>query len=135
MSLTLLQENKLQKNFNIQLKDNLENIVAQDKFDAISMCMCWSTYMIYNYFEHFRTLLNNNGTLAIAVPNYTLRCKNVPKILSSLMIYLQHLGIFSPKSMKELANSMVLFIKILCHAFDPFYIALLSEKNKQSNFR
>ncbi|MCB9227857.1 MAG: class I SAM-dependent methyltransferase [Chitinophagales bacterium] len=128
--------NQAQKNFNLQLKDNLASIVAQNKFDAISMWhVLEHVHDLHDYFEHFRTLLNNNGTLAIAVPNYTSYDAKMYQKYWAAYDLPKHLWHFSPNSMKELAKQHgFVHQKSYAMPFDPFYIALLSEKNKQSNF-
>lgn len=83
------------------------------------------------YFEKFKTLLTTNGTLFIAVPNYTSFDAGWFKEFWAAYDVPRHLYHFSPKSMEHLANEYG--FKIVSKKrmwFDSFYVSLLSTKYK-----
>lgn len=128
--------NQAKNNFNLKLEDNLESIVANQKFDAISMWhVLEHVHELHQYFEHFQTLLNENGVLVIAVPNYTSYDAMVYKEYWAAYDLPKHLWHFSSQSIIQLGEQHSFkYQKSYGMPFDPFYIALLSEKNKKSNF-
>lgn len=123
------------KNFQLELKASLEEILAsKEQFDAISLWhVLEHVHDLSAYFEHFKALLNTNGVLAIAVPNYTsYDAKFYGKYWAAYDLP-KHLWHFSPQSLKELAqNQGFMHIQSYGMPFDPFYIALLSEGHKKS---
>lgn len=124
-------------NFNIDLESDLNSILASKKqFDAISMWhVLEHVHELDLYFEHFRALLNENGLLTIAVPNYTSSDAIAYGKYWAAYDLPKHLWHFSPNSMKILANNHQFeHLKSYGMPFDPFYIALLSEKHKGSGF-
>ncbi len=125
------------KNFNIELESSLETVLSRrEKFDAISMWhVLEHVHDLNGYFEHFRTLLQDDGVLAIAVPNYTSYDAGYYKKYWAAYDLPKHLWHFSPESMKVLAKKHNFeHQKSYAMPFDPFYIALLSEGHKKSGF-
>ena len=123
------------KNFDIDLEDSLQKVVAQDKkFDAISMWhVLEHVHDLDQYFTYFDELLTSDGVLAIAVPNYTSHDAACYGKYWAAYDLPKHLWHFSPESMKLLAKKHD-FKHLHSYAmpFDPFYIALLSEGHKKS---
>jgi 2-polyprenyl-3-methyl-5-hydroxy-6-metoxy-1,4-benzoquinol methylase len=124
-----------QKNFNISLHPSLEAIFNQNQsFDAISMWhVLEHVHELDAYFQHFNTLLNHNGLLVIAVPNYTSYDAQFYKEYWAAYDLPKHLWHFSPQSIKKLAaNHQFQHVQSYAMPFDSFYIALLSEGHKKS---
>ena len=123
------------KNFGIDLECAIEQVLQSNKkFDAISMWhVLEHVHELDAYFEHFRSLLNDQGILAIAVPNYTSYDASFYQKHWAAYDLPKHLWHFSPESMKLLAGRYN-FKHLHSYAmpFDPFYIALLSEGHKKS---
>jgi 2-polyprenyl-3-methyl-5-hydroxy-6-metoxy-1,4-benzoquinol methylase len=123
------------KNFNIDLEASLADVLNRKvTFDAISMWhVLEHVHELDAYFEYFRSLLNENGVLAIAVPNYTSYDADVYGKYWAAYDLPKHLWHFSPTSMKQLAeNHHFQHVKSYAMPFDPFYIALLSDGHQKS---
>lgn len=120
---------KLQKS-NAQIFENLTEI--NTKFDVITM---WHVLEhvpnLTEYISQLKKLLQPNGTILIAVPNYKSFDANHYKEFWAAFDVPRHLWHFSQKSIKllfEKENQKV--VKTLPMKFDSFYVSLLSEKYK-----
>lgn len=123
------------KNFNLELESSLEQVLQSKRtFDAISMWhVLEHVHELDAYFEHFRALLNDQGILAIAVPNYTSFDATFYKKYWAAYDLPKHLWHFSPESMKLLAGKHHFnHLQSYAMPFDPFYIALLSEGHRKT---
>jgi len=123
------------KNFDLNLESSLSHVLESKKqFDAISMWhVLEHVHELDLYLEHFRSLLNEDGWLTIAVPNYTSYDAKFYKEYWAAYDLPKHLWHFSPNSIKLLAkHHQFEHVKSYAMPFDPFYIALLSEKHKKS---
>lgn len=86
-------------------------------------------HSLHEYLNQMNRLLHPQGTIFIAVPNYTsLDAENYQSYWAAYDVP-RHLYHFSPKSMEILADKHALEIRAqLSMPFDAFYISLLSEK-------
>ena len=113
-------------------------MLKQNNFDAITM---WHVlehiHTLKEYLQQFNKLLNENGKLFIAVPNYTSYDAQHYKAFWAGLDVPRHLYHFSPKSMEILANNMGFkIVKTLPMWFDSVYVSMLSEQYKtgKNNF-
>lgn len=120
---------KLQKS-KTEIFDNITEINA--KFDVITM---WHVLEhvpnLTEYISQLKKLLQPNGTILIAVPNYKSFDANYYKEFWAAFDVPRHLWHFSQKSIKLLfgkENQKV--VKRLPMKLDSFYVSLLSEKYK-----
>jgi len=119
------------KDFNIELQplDDLFNLPSKS-FDVITLWhVLEHVHALHKYLHTFHDLLKENGTLVIAVPNYT--SYDAGQYAANWAAYdvPRHLYHFSPESMKLLLNTHN--FKLLQQKpmwFDSFYVSLLSEK-------
>ena len=89
---------------------------------------------LHGYMKRFNNLLNADGILCIAVPNYT--SNDATHYRSNWAAYdvPRHLYHFSPKSMQLLAASHGFKIEAMQPMwFDSFYVSLLSEQYKNGS--
>jgi 2-polyprenyl-3-methyl-5-hydroxy-6-metoxy-1,4-benzoquinol methylase len=88
-------------------------------------------HQLHNYLDTFHAVLKNNGTLIIAVPNYTSHDAQLYGKDWAAYDVPRHLYHFSPQSMHVLMNQHKFIVKEYVPMwFDSFYISLLSEKNR-----
>ena len=123
------------KNFDINLDSSLEQVLqSKKKFDAISMWhVLEHVHELDAYFDNFRSLLNEEGILAIAVPNYTSYDASFYQKYWAAYDLPKHLWHFSPASLKLIAsNHNFNHVQSYAMPFDPFYIALLSEGHRKT---
>lgn len=119
-----------QKDFNIKLEDQRKLFELPDgSFDVITLWhVLEHVHKLHDYLDSFRRILTDDGTLMIAVPNYTSydaahygrnwAAWDVPR----------HLWHFSPKSMDVLLKKHGFEIShYLPMKFDSFYVSMLSE--------
>lgn len=124
------RENAL-KNYRLHLQtpENLFTL-PEASFDAITMWhVLEHVHELHQYLGKFSTVLKENGTLFIAVPNYT--CKDAATYKEYWAAYdvPRHLYHFSPKSMQQLMQQHGFEIKDYKPMwFDSFYVCMLSEK-------
>ena len=79
-----------------------------------------------------KSLLKENGTLIIAVPNYKSFDANYYKNFWAAFDVPRHLWHFDQKSLQNLLMSKDMkIVKTLPMKFDAFYVSLLSEKHKK----
>lgn len=120
---------KLQKS-NAQIFENLTEI--NTKFDVITM---WHVLEhvpnLTEYISQLKKLLQPNGTILIAVPNYKSFDANYYKEFWAAFDVPRHLWHFSQKSINLLfAKENQKVVKTLPMKLDSFYVSLLSEKYK-----
>lgn len=116
----------------IALKDLslLHNLDQQ--FDAVTMWhVLEHVYELQKDLQKIVSLVNQNGVLIIAVPNYTSYDAQHYKEFWAAYDVPRHLYHFSPKSLIPLVESKGLkFEKMLPMKFDSYYVSMLSEKYK-----
>ena len=102
-------------------------------FDVITLWhVLEHVHDLHTYMKKFRELLTPEGTLIIAVPNYTSKDANIYKEYWAAYDVPRHLYHFSPLSMKKLTEKHGMKIKEYKPMwFDSFYISLLSTKYKR----
>ncbi len=117
----------------LNLKADLDQI-QKSKYDVISL---WHVLEhlpdLENKLSQFHKLLNDNGVLIIAVPNYNSYDANYYKEFWAAWDVPRHLWHFSRNGLKEkLAEFNFKFIEEKPLKFDSYYVSMLSEKNKNS---
>lgn len=119
------------KDFDIELLST-ENLFSlqPNTFDVITLWhVLEHVHQLHKYLDTFYSLLKENGTLIIAVPNYTSYDAEHYSANWAAYDVPRHLYHFSPKSMNMLLNSHNFkLIKQRPMWFDSFYVSLLSEK-------
>ncbi len=114
----------------IYLEENLNDIKGKS-FDVITM---WHVLEhITNLEETIKeveALLNPNGILIIAVPNFNSFDAAYYKNYWAAFDVPRHLWHFSRNTMKNLFSDKLILQETIPMIFDSFYVSLLSEKNK-----
>ena len=108
--------------------------LAPNKYDVITMWhVLEHVHALQDYIIEIKKLLTQNGTLLIAVPNYTsLDAQHYHKYWAAYDVP-RHLYHFSPKSMQILMERHGFFIKkIKPMWFDAFYVSMMSEQYKKN---
>lgn len=126
------RENAL-KNHQLQLQTLDALFSFSDKqFDVITLWhVLEHVHQLHKYVETFYRLLKDDGTLIIAVPNYTSTDASTYKEFWAAYDVPRHLYHFSPASMQQLMqqhNFKIVEYKPMW--FDSFYVAMLSEQYK-----
>ncbi|MDG2052649.1 MAG: class I SAM-dependent methyltransferase [Flavobacteriaceae bacterium] len=113
---------------------NLEESIADFKgknFDVITM---WHVLEhvpnLEETIQKIEALLNPNGLLIIALPNYNSFDAAYYKNYWAAFDAPRHLWHFSRNAMKKIFSNNLTLIKTKPMIFDSFYVSLLSEKNK-----
>ena len=122
----------------ISLLDSVFNkTIDNKKFSCIT---AWHSlehvHELENVIKRFYQILDDDGTLIVAVPNYRSFDANYYKSFWAAYDAPRHLWHFDKKSIKEIFSSHGFrFIKSKPLLFDAYYVSLLSEKYKKSKFR
>jgi 2-polyprenyl-3-methyl-5-hydroxy-6-metoxy-1,4-benzoquinol methylase len=108
------------------------------QFDVITLWhVLEHVHELHQYIETFHRILKDDGTLIVAVPNYTSYDAQVYKEFWAAYDVPRHLYHFSPAAMKQLMQQQN-FKVVQCKPmwFDSFYVAMLSEhyKTGHNNF-
>ncbi len=124
------------KIYDIDLSDTgLFYQLPSGQFDAITLWhVLEHVHDLSKYIQQLKALLNENGKLFIAVPNYTSKDAVIYKQYWAGYDVPRHLYHFSPEAMQVLMEKNGL--KVLQHKpmwYDSFYISLLSSKYKNGN--
>lgn len=131
------KENAL-KNYSLQLGDL--NAIFSFKPQTVDVITMWHVlehvHQLHEYMDAFQNILKKDGTLIIAVPNYT--SFDARKYDADWAAYdvPRHLYHFSPKGLKALVQQHGFAITAYKPMwFDSFYVSMLSEqyKNGKSN--
>ncbi len=101
-------------------------------FDAITMWhVLEHVHELHVYIKQIGSLLNPNGKLFIAVPNYTSKDAGIYKEHWAAYDVPRHLYHFSPQSIENLlAQHNLKLTAVKPMWFDSFYVSMLSEKYK-----
>jgi 2-polyprenyl-3-methyl-5-hydroxy-6-metoxy-1,4-benzoquinol methylase len=104
--------------------------MSEQQFDAITMWhVLEHVHQLNEYFFQLRKILKDNGTLFIAVPNYTSFDAYFYKETWAAYDVPRHLYHFSPMSMELLVKRYGMKIKTIKPMwFDSYYVSMLSEK-------
>lgn len=102
------------------------------QFDAITMWhVLEHVHSLHDYLKQIRSLLKPEGSLIIAVPNYTSPDAEHYGAFWAAYDVPRHLYHFSPSSMEELLKQhKIRIVRKHPMVFDGFYVSLLSEKYK-----
>jgi 2-polyprenyl-3-methyl-5-hydroxy-6-metoxy-1,4-benzoquinol methylase len=121
------------KNHQLQLR-TLDSLFSfrEKQFDVITLWhVLEHVHELHKYIETFYRILKDDGTLIIAVPNYTSPDAAKYKEFWAAYDVPRHLYHFSPTSMQQLMkqhNFQIVQYKPMW--FDSFYVAMLSEQYK-----
>ena len=124
------KENAL-KNYSIQLGDM--NAIFSFKPETIDVITMWHVlehvHQLHEYIEAFQNILKKDGTLFIAVPNYTsYDAKKYNECWAAYDVP-RHLYHFSPKALNALVKQHGFVIaEYKPMWFDSFYVSMLSEQ-------
>jgi 2-polyprenyl-3-methyl-5-hydroxy-6-metoxy-1,4-benzoquinol methylase len=106
--------------------------LSPDNFDAITLWhVLEHVHDLTGYVQQLKAILNKNGKLFVAVPNYTSLDAKIYREYWAAYDVPRHLYHFSPQSMKVLMEKNGL--KIVQYKpmwYDSFYVSLLSSKYK-----
>lgn len=124
-----------EKKLGIRVYEDIEMLEDQ-KFDCITL---WHVFEHLdnpeNYLKIFKSMLNPNGVLIVAVPNYESFDAQYYRQYWSAFDVPRHLWHFSKKSFEVFSQNLGFgLIKVKGMFFDAFYISLMSEKYKGENF-
>ncbi|MGO4919974.1 class I SAM-dependent methyltransferase [Maribacter spongiicola] len=119
---------------NLEIYKSLDTINNQ-KFDAITL---WHVLEhlpdLDKQINKITSLLNKNGTLIIAVPNYKSYDAQYYKEFWAAYDTPRHLWHFSQNAIKSIfKNKKIVLVKTLPMYFDSYYVSLLSEKYKSGS--
>ena len=128
------------------LKSNISKQVYGSVFDEsldsknFSCITAWHSlehvYELENIIARFHKILDDNGTVIVAVPNYRSFDARLYKSFWAAYDVPRHLWHFDKKSIKKVfSNNGFSFIKSAPLLFDSYYVSLLSERYKKSIFR
>lgn len=117
----------------IQPLEDLASLQPQS-FDVITLWhVLEHVHDVNGYLDQFRSLLNENGTLIIAVPNHTSRDAQQYGSFWAAYDVPRHLWHFSPASMRLLLQKHGFWLsKKITMPLDGFYVSMLSEKYKRN---
>ncbi len=120
--------------FGLDVSPAAELFKLEEKFDVITLWhVLEHVHELNEYIEKFHQLLSDDGILLIAVPNYTSLDAEQYKENWAAYDVPRHLWHFAPQSMEQLlSNHGMKLVKKYTMPFDPFYVALLSEKYRNS---
>lgn len=111
--------------------------LSDPTYDVISMWhVLEHVHRLHEYLEQIRSLIQPDGTLLIAVPNY--RSKDAEQYQAEWAAYdvPRHLYHFSAGNMKKLLGQHGFELKEMQHMpFDAFYVSMLSEKYRHGKVR
>jgi len=106
--------------------------LSSSTFDAITMWhVLEHVHDLHGYLDTFQRILKQNGTLFIAVPNFTSFDADAYKEFWAAYDVPRHLYHFSPHSMDILVEQHGM--QVVAHKpmwFDSFYVSMLSEQYK-----
>ena len=140
----------LRRNHNVfgidPLKPNISKQVYGSVFDEsldsknFSCITAWHSlehvHELENIIARFHKILDYNGTVIVAVPNYRSFDARLYKSFWAAYDVPRHLWHFDKKSIKKVfSNNGFSFIKSAPLLFDSYYVSLLSERYKKSIFR
>ena len=121
------------KLFNIELKETSTlNQLAENSLDAITLWhVLEHVHQLHPYVERLKSVLNQNGRIFIAVPNYKSLDSAHYRSFWAAYDVPRHLYHFTPKAIETLMNHHGLRVMAKKPMwFDSIYISLLSSKYK-----
>lgn len=119
---------------NLEIYKSLDDL-NNKKFDVITL---WHVLEhlpnLHEQINKIRSLLKNNGTLIIAVPNYKSYDAQYYKEFWAAYDTPRHLWHFSQNAIKNIfENKKIKVVKTIPMYFDSYYVSLLSEKYKSGS--
>lgn len=128
----IIAQQKIKSNNIYNSIETLEQQKPSQKFDVITLWHVLEHIPNLNYYiKSLKRLLQPNGILIIAVPNFLSFDAHYYKSFWAAYDVPRHLWHFSPKAIKLLFKKVDLHVvAIWPMIYDSFYISLLSEKNK-----
>ena len=128
------------------LKANMSKQVYDSIFDEsldgknFSCITAWHSlehvHDLENTITRFHKILDDNGTVIVAVPKYRSFDARLYKSFWAAYDVPRHLWHFDRQSIKKVfSNNGFSFIKSTPLLFDSYYVSLLSERYKKSSFR
>lgn len=125
------QARDIARNKNIQVYENV-NELENLKFDVITLWHVLEHVPDYqNQIIELKKLLNSNGIIIIAVPNFNSFDAKYYKEFWAAFDVPRHIWHFSKTSINDLANKTNFTLQTIKPMwFDSFYVSLLSEKYK-----
>ena len=138
------------RNHNVFGIDPLKPNMSKQVFDSVfnesldsknfSCITAWHSlehvHELENIIARFHKILDYNGTVIVAVPNYRSFDARFYKSFWAPYDVPRHLWHFDKQSIKKVfSNNGFSFIKSAPLLFDSYYVSLLSEKYKKSTFR
>ena len=138
------------RNYNVFGIDPLKPNMSKQVFDSIfneslenkkfSCITAWHSlehvHELENTIARFHKILDDNGTVIVAVPNYRSFDARFYKSFWAPYDIPRHLWHFDKQSIKKVfSNNGFSFIKSAPLLFDSYYASLMSEKYKKSSFR
>jgi 2-polyprenyl-3-methyl-5-hydroxy-6-metoxy-1,4-benzoquinol methylase len=123
-----------QKGLNVVTPEAFKNTTA--RYGVITLWhVLEHTYYPAKTIEDLKSMLTDDGSIIIAVPNYQSHDALHYKDKWAAFDVPRHLFHFSKNSIQELANTTGLkLVKTQAMNFDSFYVSMLSEKYKGGNF-
>ena len=138
------------RNHNVVGIDPLKSNISKQVFDSVfnesldgknfSCITAWHSlehvHELENIIARFHKILDDNGRVIVAVPNYRSFDARFYKSFWAAYDVPRHLWHFDKQSIKKVfSNNGFSFIKSAPLLFDSYYVSLLSEKYKKSTFR
>ncbi len=122
--------------FGLDVRKTMDEIEDVGQFNSITL---WHVLEhLYDpdiYMQHFKKLLQADGTLMIALPNHDSYDGKKYESYWAAYDVPRHLWHFKPDTFKRFAdNNGFTITKKYMMPFDPFYNSILSEKYKQNSF-
>ena len=107
----------------------------EDQFDAITLWhVIEHVHLLHKYLEQLKKVVKPNGSIFIAVPNYTSYDAGVYQEFWAAYDTPRHLYHFSPDSMRKLLKDHGLQLRSIQPMwFDSFYVSLLSERYRSGH--
>lgn len=124
----------LEKSSRVHLSDTIESIPTESKSVIALWHVLEHVHRLKETIEQFQRILEVNGHLVIAVPNYNSKDAEHYETDWAAFDVPRHLYHFDFTSMKTLIENQGFELKeIKPMWFDSFYVSLLSQKNKNTN--
>lgn len=122
------RQKAIDRSLSVYPSEHLFNI--NKTFDVITMWhVLEHVHDLHAYLEKIHSLLEPDGVLLVAVPNYTSRDQLAYQQFWAAYDVPRHLYHFSPSSMQQLMSKYGFqLMKTLPMWFDSFYVSMLSEK-------
>jgi 2-polyprenyl-3-methyl-5-hydroxy-6-metoxy-1,4-benzoquinol methylase len=123
----------VEKSSKVKLSDTIDSIPTESKSIITLWHVLEHVHRLKQTIGQFKRILENNGHLVIAVPNYNSKDAEHYKAEWSAYDVPRHLYHFDYLAMKTLIENQGFVLKTIKPLwFDSYYVSLLSEKNRNS---